>query len=95
MQLLQRIQDFHIALEILLEECNEIDKRDFLPNSIETAGYAKMMLSTVIYGFNLQKENQTLNQKQGILLNLLTNLQLSLQEIKIIVGSKDECSLWD
>lgn len=95
MQLLQRIQDLHVALEILLDECNDIDKRDFLPNSVEATGYAKMMLSTIIYGFNLQKDNQTMNQNQGTLLSLLINLQLCLQETKIIIENKKECSMWD
>ncbi|CAG9310833.1 unnamed protein product [Blepharisma stoltei] len=95
MQLLARIQDLHIALEILLDECNEIDKREFLSNSADATNNAKLLLITAIYGFNLQKENQTITRKQEILLNFLVSLQCSLQEIKIILENKEECSMWD
>lgn len=99
LQLLQKVQDLRISLEILLDRCSECEKLEFIERSIEASTYAKRMILTIIDTYTIEKERNTLTPYGSSLLGLLIEFQESLVSCKIHPGSDQgaNCvrSLWE
>lgn len=99
MQLLQKVQDLRISIEILLDRCSECEKLEFIERSIEATTYAKRMILTIIDTYTIEQEKNTLTPYGASLLTLLVEFQESLVACKIHPGSEDSMncvkSLWD
>ena len=89
LQLLQKVQDLRICIEILLDKCSEAEKKEFIEDCLENTKYGKRMILTIIDTYNLQKQNQTLTPYGESLLLLLNEFQEGLNECKIIVENKN------
>lgn len=95
-QLLQKVQDLRICIEILLDRSSECEKTEFIERSIEATKYAKRMITTIIDTYQIEKERSTLTPYGLSLLNLLVEFQDSLTKIKISTSAADHSiSLWD
>ena len=93
LQLLQKVQELQICLDLILDNCSEADKIEFIDRSIDSTTYAKRMISTIIDSYNVEKASGTLTAHGESLVDLLTNFQQSMQNCKILAASK-ETDLW-
>ena len=87
-QLLQKIYDIRVTLQILLGQLQEE-----LP--VDSLVYSKRLMIALIDNFLTLKEDYRLTESQSTLMQHLVNLQLSLQESKIIIADSEPLSLWD
>ena len=94
-QILLRVKDLQVALEILLDTSNEKDKSEFLPRSIDASTHAKRMISTIIHAFYELQEQNLITKHQKALLDLMFELQTALVDTKIIVNGSETCTMWD
>jgi hypothetical protein len=94
-QILLRVKDLQVALEILLDSSSEKDKSEFLPRSIDAATHAKRMISTIIHAFYELQEQALITKHQKALLDLMFELQTALVDTKIIVNGAETCTMWD
>ena len=86
-QLLNKICDLRLALEILLELATERDKLEFLPNANEICSSAKLTVATVLHSLTLQRENNTLHNNQDVLLTRLEDLKTAFEATWILVSN--------
>ena len=94
-QLLQRVQDIRLSLEVLLDSVSDEEKEDFLPRACDSVIYAKRMVQTIIETFYIQKEEGTLTTYQESLLELLLGLTRALENTKVHQDSPEAVPLWE
>lgn len=94
-QLDNRIQDIHLCLEVILDLATTQEKDHFLPTAAESLLYSKRMVNTVIDIFLVLKADRVLTKSQNTLMNLLVNLQISLQEVRLVFPNSDSKIMWD
>ena len=94
-QILLRVKDLQVALEILLDSSTEKDKSEFLSRSIDASTHAKRMISTIIHAFYELQEQALITKHQKALLELMFELQTALVDTKIIVNGAETCAMWD
>lgn len=94
LQLLQKIQDLRICLEILLDKCSDCEKVEFFERALEATTYAKRMISTIIETYDIEQQNNTITKHGLSLFILLKDFQESLQSSRICYENKSS-TIWD
>ncbi|OMJ78947.1 hypothetical protein SteCoe_21119 [Stentor coeruleus] len=94
LQLLQKVQDLRICLEILLDKSSDCEKVEFFERAIEATTYSKRMISTIIETYEIEEKNKTLTKQGATLFSILKDFQCSLQVCRICSETKSE-SIWD
>jgi len=93
-QVLRKVKDLKLSIEILLEKTNESDKVKFLMRAFDATQEARSMLTSIIYTYTKQKTYNTLTPRQDTLLSQLEGLKDSLENTKVRVET-EETNLWD
>lgn len=94
LQLLQKVRELQISLDLLLDKCEESEKIEFIDRSIESTTTAKRMISSIIDSYTIEKHHKTLTSYGESLLLLLLNFQQIMKNCKILIDN-NESNMWD
>jgi hypothetical protein len=94
LQLLQRVQDLRLCLDLLLDQCSDCEKEEFIERAVESTTYAKRMVTTIIDTYSQDKDRGSITSYGLSLQALLLEFQDALQRITLLLDNKEN-SLWD